>query len=51
MLATMIIVFTVVYGVEHLPVVKAAGRAKRAMLVGLAVFVAMSVLNLFWPYA
>ena len=51
MLATMLVIFIVAFALEKTAVVREASRAKRALITGGAVGLAVLILNLVWPYA
>ncbi len=50
-IATGLLVFSLVFAVEHSGLLRDASRAKRAIVTGTVVFLAMFILNLLWPYA
>jgi len=50
MLVTAAIIFAVLFAVEHLGWTAGASRGRRALIIGLAVFLPLLILNLIWPY-
>jgi uncharacterized membrane protein YadS len=50
MLAKMVIIFVVVYGLEHASFMQGTSKLKRTLTVFVVLFVALAVLNLIWPY-
>lgn len=50
MLATMVIIFVVVYGLEHASLMQGASKLKRSLTVFIVLFIALTSLNMVWPY-
>ena len=50
-IVTVLVIFFTVLAAEQTSLVKNASRAKRALIVGVIVFVVMFLLNLIWPDA
>ena len=48
-IVTALVIFFTVLGVERTNFVQTASRPKRAMIVGVIVFVVLFLLNLIWP--
>ncbi len=50
MIATMIVIFAVVWGLSQLAVVENMTKLRRALVTMASLFVAIFILNIFWPY-
>ncbi len=50
-IVTAVLVFTVVFLIEHSGIVRDTSRVKRALVIGGVIFLTMLLLNLLWPYA
>jgi hypothetical protein len=50
MLATGLVIFVVVWAVEHTGMLNGASKLKRALITFASLFVVLFLLNLIWPY-
>ena len=50
MIASVLILFSVQYGLQHVSAYESAGKLKKATIMALVLFPVLLVLNLFWPY-
>lgn len=49
-IVTAIILLIILYGLEHSGILDGASKTKRALTIGIVVFVILFVFNLIWPY-
>jgi multisubunit Na+/H+ antiporter MnhB subunit len=50
MIATAVIILAVVYGINHLPQAETMSKGRKALVTFVVLFVALLILNAFWPY-
>lgn len=50
MIASTIVIFAVVYGVNRTTLFKNLSRGRKALVTFAVLFLALMIMNLFWPY-